>query len=110
MLNLWWGLVDVRDVARAHVLAIQKPEAKGRHLCCNVALKMAEVVDKLKVIAPDYRDRLPTTNLDCTGGTVMAKLGSYFEKGQVCVCVACGVVRCEVPNLEPVCGGGGGGG
>jgi len=83
VLDLYWGLVDVRDVSRAHILAIEKPEAKGRHLTCNVALKMGEVVDKLKVIAPDYKDRLPTTSLDCGPGTVMVKLGSYFEKGQV---------------------------
>lgn len=28
-----WTVVDVRDVAAAHLLAAEKPEAKGRYVC-----------------------------------------------------------------------------
>jgi len=37
------GIVDVRDVARAHVLAAFNPEAKGRYIANNVDLTMLEI-------------------------------------------------------------------
>lgn len=83
VLDLWWGFVDVRDVARSHVLAFEHPHAEGRHLCCAVTMKMADAIAKLQVIAPDHKHNLPTSSLDCAAGTVLAKLGSYAEKGQV---------------------------
>ncbi|MCD4695625.1 MAG: aldehyde reductase [Bacteroidales bacterium] len=33
--ELWFGIVDVRDVAKAHLKAGFTPEAKGRHIICN---------------------------------------------------------------------------
>lgn len=84
VLDLWWGFVDVRDVARSHILAFENPNAKGRHLCCHVTMKMAECIAKLgALVAPEHKARMPTMSLDCSAGTAVAKLGSYAEKGQV---------------------------
>jgi nucleoside-diphosphate-sugar epimerase len=41
--------VDVRDVARAHLLAGTNPQAKGRYLCCSDNLnflEMAQIVEQ----------------------------------------------------------------
>jgi len=40
--------VDVRDVAHAHVLAMENEKAKGRYLCTSETLGMSEVVDILR--------------------------------------------------------------
>ncbi len=44
IINLAWGMVDVRDVSRAHILAMENPKAEGRHLCANKTLTMREMV------------------------------------------------------------------
>jgi len=49
------GVVDVRDVARAFVIAVEKPEAKGqRLLCCNTILTMSDIRGLLKKNFPKY--------------------------------------------------------
>jgi len=75
--SLSWGFVDVRDVAKAHVLAMKLPAAKGRYLLCARSMKMKEVVNFLQKSYSGYS--LPSVNLDCKGGTAMIKLGSYFQ-------------------------------
>jgi len=42
------GLVDVRDVARAHLLAAFKPEAEGRHILCSEARTMLQMAVTLR--------------------------------------------------------------
>lgn len=55
--HLW---VDVRDIALAHVLAVEKDEAAGKRFFitkgnfCN-----REIVDIIDEEFPEYRDRLP---------------------------------------------------
>ena len=44
VMNLAWGIVDVRDVALAHVAAMDKPEARGRYICANETVTMRELV------------------------------------------------------------------
>jgi nucleoside-diphosphate-sugar epimerase len=41
--NLTYGIVDVRDVARAHILAATLSEASGRHILCADTHKMIEL-------------------------------------------------------------------
>jgi len=79
ILSLAWGMVDVRDVARAHVLAMENPDAEGRYLCCACVWPMKDVVTHLaKKYNHDYS--LPHTDLTCSAGNVLARIGSYFEK------------------------------
>jgi nucleoside-diphosphate-sugar epimerase len=47
--DLRFGVVDVRDVAQAHVLAAIKPEAEGRYLLASQSsgiLEMAKMIEK----------------------------------------------------------------
>jgi nucleoside-diphosphate-sugar epimerase len=49
------ALVDVRDVARAHVEALERADAAGRYILFNRALWMREMTDILRVHFPDRR-------------------------------------------------------
>lgn len=46
--DLTYGIVDVRDVARAHILAAALPEARGRHILCADTHKMVELGAMIK--------------------------------------------------------------
>lgn len=46
--DLSYGVVDVRDVAKAHILAAVKPEAEGRHLLVAKTLSMIEIAKTLR--------------------------------------------------------------
>ena len=48
ILNMYMGFVDVRDAARAHILAALKPEASGRHLLVADTLSYLAFVDLLR--------------------------------------------------------------
>ncbi|MFT7521160.1 MAG: dihydroflavonol-4-reductase [Kiritimatiellia bacterium] len=78
ILSLNWGLVDVRDVALAHVLAMEKPKASGRYICAGQSMTMGEVVQVLK--DGGYGGKtLPSRDL--TGGvaTGLVKLFSWTQ-------------------------------
>ncbi len=46
--DIWFGLVDIRDVARAHVLAASRKEASGRHILVNEAHSMIWIAEVLR--------------------------------------------------------------
>ncbi|TJX55701.1 SDR family oxidoreductase, partial [Soehngenia saccharolytica] len=46
--------VDVRDVARAHILLYETPSASGRYLCGERSLHRGELVDLLAQLFPQY--------------------------------------------------------
>ncbi|CAD6241771.1 unnamed protein product [Miscanthus lutarioriparius] len=46
--------VDVRDVARAHVLAYERPSACGRYLCIGTVLHREQLVAMLRDLFPQY--------------------------------------------------------
>ena len=81
VLDLTWGFVDVRDVARAHVLALETPAASGRYLCAGDKLKMRETVALLRAALPQAK--LPSLPLDNAFGTALAKLASYTQPAGV---------------------------
>lgn len=56
-----FGIVDVRDVAAAHVLAMTNPAAAGeRFLVCDKFMWFSEVADTLRGnVPPDYEKKLP---------------------------------------------------
>ncbi len=47
-----FGIVDVRDVARAHVEALVRPDAQGRHILCNRGMWMREIASMLRTEFP----------------------------------------------------------
>jgi nucleoside-diphosphate-sugar epimerase len=55
---LW---VDVRDLALAHVLAIEKPEAAGQRFCISPGqYSNKDIVECIREEFPELRDGLPT--------------------------------------------------
>jgi dihydroflavonol-4-reductase len=54
------GLVDVRDVALAHVRALEVPEAQGRYLAWGSCLSYADMYSGLKAIRPDLNHNIPS--------------------------------------------------
>ena len=40
---MWNGVVDVQDVAEAHLRAAFKPEAQGRYIICSESLSLLEM-------------------------------------------------------------------
>jgi len=74
-----WGFVDVRDVARSHILAMTTEKAEGRYLCCNVTVPMQTVVDFLKEKFPNYKGTLPSTKLNNKAGDLIVKMSSYLQ-------------------------------
>jgi nucleoside-diphosphate-sugar epimerase len=52
--RLYFSLVDVRDVALAHVEAFERPEAKGRYVLTNGGLWMREMAQILALQFPDH--------------------------------------------------------
>lgn len=54
-LNGHIGIVDVRDVATAHVIALESPAAAGKRLfCCNKVIAWADLPLALKRLFPQY--------------------------------------------------------
>ena len=53
---LHFGMVDVRDVARAHILAGDHPEAEGRHI---VSAQEMEILAMAELIREHYDGELP---------------------------------------------------
>lgn len=58
---LMFGLVDVRDVARAHIAAGFEPKAKGRYITSNVEATLLQMATILKQRFPKYP--LPSSEL-----------------------------------------------
>lgn len=47
-----YQFVDVRDVARAHILAFENPEASGRYILVDISMSPGEVQQKLHRLYP----------------------------------------------------------
>ncbi|XP_039134976.1 cinnamoyl-CoA reductase 1-like [Dioscorea cayenensis subsp. rotundata] len=56
--NAVMALVDVRDVAQAHVLVYENPNASGRYFCIATVIHRAQFVAMLSEMFPEY----PITN------------------------------------------------
>lgn len=54
--KLHFGIVDVRDVATAHINAALKPDAKGRHITVSDDLSILEIAHVLK---KEFGDKYP---------------------------------------------------
>lgn len=78
IVRLTWGVVDVRDVAVAHVRAASLKQAAGRYLCANATVTMREVVELLARSGYD-RHKLPRRGLDGAMGDLAVRLGSFFQ-------------------------------
>jgi dihydroflavonol-4-reductase len=77
IMNLTWGFVDVRDVAKAHVQAIRTQAAKGRYICAGETVSMRALVGTLQ--EDGWKGKLPSLGMDCAAGDYAAKLASYMQ-------------------------------
>jgi len=57
--RLWLGLVDVRDVASAHVKAAILPQAHGRYIVVADSLSLLEIASLMRVDEFGIKDKLP---------------------------------------------------
>lgn len=78
IVSLMWGLVDVRDVADAHVRAMRTPKAKGRYVCVAESLKMRDVVS---IVSEGgwKKTKIPSLGLDSSFGTALGRLAAYAQ-------------------------------
>ena len=79
IIDLQFPIVDVRDVARAHILAMEVPEAAGRYLCSAETRSMRQNFEVLKEAGFGDRYRLPSLPLDNAFGNVLVRLVSRFQ-------------------------------
>ena len=70
-------MVDVRDVARAHVVAMEKSNAKGRYICCNETKSMAEIAEFVRPRYPNCP--VPTRDLTAWWTDVVVRGASYLQ-------------------------------
>ena len=78
IVRLTWGVVDVRDVALAHLRAATFEAASGRYLCANQTVTMREVVELLSR-SGYHEHKLPRRGLDSAFGDLAVRLGSFFQ-------------------------------
>ena len=78
IMSLTWGFVDVRDVAAAHILAMENPAAKGRYLTAGEDVSMRHMVELLLKLGYD-KYKLPRMAMDCAVGDFATKLASYLQ-------------------------------
>ncbi len=58
--RIGWSIVDVRDVARMHVLALESDAAQGeRFVCTNDFLWMADIAAVLREACPTHAKKVP---------------------------------------------------
>jgi len=61
--DLHFGMVDVRDVAKAHILALESETAEGRHICVNGPMSMLDIADALKNEVGNKFKKIPKKKL-----------------------------------------------
>jgi dihydroflavonol-4-reductase len=83
ILALSWGFVDVRDIAAAHVEALRRDDAEGRHICASEVVSMREVVSILREAGYGEGYSLPSLDLSGAVGTGLVRLFSYTQPAGV---------------------------
>ena len=78
IVDITWGFVDVRDVALAHVRAMEVSSAAGRYVCAADTLTVRQVVALMRD-AGYASYRLPRIALDFPVGSAIVRLTSYFQ-------------------------------
>ncbi|KUL30676.1 SDR family oxidoreductase [Chlorobium limicola] len=78
IMDINWGFVDVRDTARAHILAMEKVSARGRYLCSAEVIDMRELVELLSLSGYGNYP-LPKRDLTNIFGTALMKTLSWTQ-------------------------------
>ncbi|MCC6927063.1 NAD-dependent epimerase/dehydratase family protein [Novosphingobium sp.] len=77
LMALEWGFVDVRDVALAHIRAMEAPAASGRYICAAENMNMSELVRTLA--AAGIGGKLPKIDLSGQFGTAVMRFAARFQ-------------------------------
>ncbi|XP_031404390.1 cinnamoyl-CoA reductase 2-like isoform X4 [Punica granatum] len=81
--NMLWGIVDVRDVADAVLLAYKKPESEGRYICVAYNITIKDLAEKLKSLYPDqtYLENFGEDDREyCVTSEKLQKLGWTYRQ------------------------------
>ena len=78
IVGIQWVIVDIRDLATAHRLAMEVPGASGRYLTGAGIRTMREVVALLLANGWGERYRLPKVPLDNPLGNFLVRVGGTF--------------------------------
>jgi dihydroflavonol-4-reductase len=80
IVSMTWGIVDVRDVAHAHVRAAEVPKAHGRYLLVqDPPVSMRTLVGWLREAGYGEGTRLPSRALDNPVGNLLVRLNAYSQ-------------------------------
>jgi dihydroflavonol-4-reductase len=79
IIDLSFPIVDVRDVAKAHILAMENPGAAGRYLCSAETRSMRQNFELLKEAGFGERYKLASLPLDNALGSVLVRLVSRTQ-------------------------------
>jgi len=79
VMNLTWGFVDVRDVAEAHLRALENEAAHGRYLTAGETVAMRDLVALLEEEGWGKGHKLPKLGMDCAVGDFAVRLSSYLQ-------------------------------
>jgi dihydroflavonol-4-reductase len=84
ILSITWGIVDVRDVAHAHVRAAEVQAARGRYLLVQEPpVSMRTIVGWLREAGYGDGTRLPSRAMDNAVGNLLVRLNSYVQPAGV---------------------------
>jgi nucleoside-diphosphate-sugar epimerase len=79
VMALEWPLVDVRDVARAHILAMENPAAAGRYIIAAETRTVRQVLELLRAKGWGDRYRLPSIGFDNAVGVALTRAAVRFQ-------------------------------
>ena len=78
LMDINWGFVDVRDVAKTHILAMETNSASGRYLCSGESMNMKTLVALLASSGFDTY-ALPKLDLSGKAGSILMKVLSFTQ-------------------------------
>ncbi|MFV1999571.1 MAG: SDR family oxidoreductase [Acidimicrobiia bacterium] len=78
IIDMAFPLVDVRDVAEAHVRAAESPDASGRYICANEIVPIERTVAVLRNNGFDGY-KLPRMKMTSSAGSFIVKQAARFQ-------------------------------
>lgn len=78
ILQLTWGMVDVRDVALAHLLAAENESASGRYFCAAESVSMRQLLAMIRPHAREH-EKLPTLPIDNAIGSFFGRFFAFTQ-------------------------------
>ena len=79
IIGIEFPLVDVRDVAKAHILAMENPNTNGRYLASAGSRTIRRLVELAEDIGLGEKYKLPKISLDNSVGNALVRLMANFQ-------------------------------